>query len=134
MPFGRATALVALLFMVAACAAPAPQSSRPTPVSTTPPDQAPAGLPAGKVLFSKGGLDLWSAAPDGSGRLAITADGGTGGGYLGARWSPDGALIAAERAVPGEGGSSLFLIRTGAAPPRLAGRSQVPSVTSTSTT
>jgi len=119
-PFCRATALTTLLFIAAACAsAPAPQTSRPTPVSTTPPDRAPAGLPAGKVLFSKGGLDLWAAAPDGSGRIAVTADGGTGGGYLGARWSPDGALIAAERAVPGEGGSSLFLIRTGGAPLRL---------------
>src|SRR6185503_768756 len=115
MPFRRATALVALLFIATACTTPAPQTSRPTPVSTTPPDRAPAGLPGGKVLFSRGGLDLWTAAPDGSARVAVTADGGSGGGYLGARWSPDGVLIAAERAVPGEGGSSLFLIRTGAA-------------------
>ena len=119
MPSRRATALIALLFIGVACAAPTPQTSRPTPTSTTPPDRAPAGLPAGKVLFSKGGIDLWTAAPDGTGRIAVTADGGASGGYLGARWSPDGTLIAAERAVPGEGGSSLFLIRTGGIPLRL---------------
>src|SRR6266511_3466875 len=119
MPFRRATALVALLFITAPCAAPAPQTSRATPVSTTPPDRAPAGLPAGKVLFSKGGIDLWTAAPDGTGRVGVTTDGTTGGGYLGGRLSPDGTLIAAERAAPGEGGSSLFLIRTGSAPLRL---------------
>lgn len=119
MPLRRATGLVALLFIGGACTGLAPQISRPTPVSTAPPDRAPAGLPSGKVLFSKGGIDLWTAAPDGSGRVGVTADGAAAGGYVGARWSPDGTLIAAERAMPGDGGTSLFLIRLGAAPVRL---------------
>jgi Tol biopolymer transport system component len=118
-PLRRTTGLAVLLFITAACAVEPPQSMRATPPSTTPPDRAPAGLSSGKVLFSKGGVDLWSAAPDGSGRVGITADGATAGGYLGGRLSPDGALIAAERAVPGDGGSSLFLIRPGSAPVRL---------------
>lgn len=120
MPFRRATTLLAVLFIAAACTAQAPQVSRPTPISTVPPDRAPADLPSGRILFSKGGIDLWTAAPDGSGRTAVTTDGAGGGGYLGGRWSPDGGLIAAERAVPGEGGSSLFLIRSGAVPLRLS--------------
>jgi Tol biopolymer transport system component len=119
MPLRRATRLVALLFIATACAGEAPQVSRPTPASTTPPDRAPAGLPAGKVLFSKGGFDLWTAAPDGTARIAMTTDGAATGGYLGGRWSPDGTLVAAERAVPGDGGSSLFLVRPGSAPLRL---------------
>jgi Tol biopolymer transport system component len=119
MPLRLATGLVALLFIAAACAGEAPRVSRPTPLSTTPPDRAPAGLPAGKVLFSKGGFDLWTAAPDGSARLAMTTDGAANGGYLSGRWSPDGTLVVAERAMPGDGGSSLFLIRAGAAPLRL---------------
>ena len=49
----------------------------------------------------------------------MTTDGAAGGGYLGGRWSPDGMLVAAERAVPGDGGSSLFLVRPGSAPLRL---------------
>ncbi len=119
MPRRRATGLLILLFIAAACSAQPPQISRSTPVSTTPPDRAPAGLPAGKLLFSKGGIDLWTAAPDGSGRIGVTSDGAAAGGYLGGRWSPDGTLIAAERAVSGEGGSSLFLVRPGAPPVRL---------------
>jgi Tol biopolymer transport system component len=118
-PLGSATRLALLLFIVAACSAPSTLVTRPTPISTTPPDHAPTGLPSGKVLFSKGGLDLWIAAPDGSGRVPVTTDGATGGGYLGGKWSPDGTLIAAERAVPGDGGSSLFLVRARAAPLRL---------------
>ena len=109
-----------MVFIAAACAGQPPQVSRPTPLSTTPPDRAPASLPTGRILFSKGGTDLWSAAPDGSGRVAVTTDGAAAGGYLGARWSPDGTLIAAERALPGEGGSQLFLIRPGAAPVRIS--------------
>jgi Tol biopolymer transport system component len=115
----RVTGVVALLFIVAACSPQPPQTSRQTPVATTPPDRAPAGLPSGRVLFSKGGVDLWTAASDGSARASLTTDGAAGG-YLGGRASPDGAFIAAERAVPGEGGSSLFLIRPGAAPLRLS--------------
>ena len=118
MPRQRATGLAAVLFIVAACSAQPPQTARPT--TTAPPDGAPTGLPAGKVLFSKEGLDLWTAAPDGSGRVAVTSDGASGGGYLGARFAPDGTLIAAERIAPGEGGSALFLIRPGAAPLRLS--------------
>jgi Tol biopolymer transport system component len=118
-PLRRATALVALLFFAIACAAPAPPVSRATPASTTPPDRAPAGLPSGKVLFSKGGVDLWIAASDGTGRVALTTDGAASGGYLGARWSPDGTLVAAERAMPGDGGSSLFLVQPGSAAVRL---------------
>src|SRR5688500_7046734 len=116
----RATCLVAAVFIATACAGQVPQISRPTPLSTTPPDRAPAGLPTGRVLFSKGGIDLWSAAPDGSGRVSVTTDGAAAGGYLGARWSPDGTLIAAERALPGEGGSQLFVVRAGAAPVRIS--------------
>jgi Tol biopolymer transport system component len=116
----RATGLLVVLFIAAACAGQPPQVTRPTPLSTAPPDRPPAGLPAGRVLFSKGGIDLWSAAPDGGGRVALTTDGATAGGYVGARWSPDGTLIAAERALPGEGGSQLFLVRPGAAPVRLS--------------
>lgn len=116
----RATSLAAAVFIVAACSGQPPVVSRPTPLSTAPPDRAPAGLPAGRVLFSKGGIELWSAAPDGSGRAAVTTDGAAAGGYLGARWSPDGTLIAAERALPGEGGSQLFLVRPGSAPVRIS--------------
>jgi WD40 repeat protein len=102
------TPLVALLFIVASCSTvPAPS---PRPTTTAAPAGAPAGLAAGRVLFSKGGLDLWSSAPDGTGRTAVTTDGASGG-YAGGRWSPNGALIAAERYVPGEGGTALFLIR-----------------------
>ena len=119
MPRRSATGLALLLLIVAACSAQPPQVTRPTAVSTAPPDHAPAGLPPGKLLFSKGGIDLWTAAPDGSVRVGATSDGAAGGGYLGGKWSPDGALIAAERAVPGDGGSSLFLVRSGAAPVRL---------------
>ena len=119
MPLRSATGLALLLFIVAACSAQSPQTTRPTAVSTTPPDHPPAGLPSGKLLFSKGGIDLWTAAPDGSGRVGVTSDGAAGGGYLGGKWSPDGTVIAAERAVPGDGGSSLFLVRSGAAPVRL---------------
>jgi Tol biopolymer transport system component len=120
MPSRRATglAVVLFIFIAVACAAQPPQISRPTPVSTTPPDRAPAGLASGKVLFSKGGVDLWSSAPDGSGRVAVTADGPSGG-YLGGRWSPDGRFIAAERAILGDGGSALFLVRPGTVPLRL---------------
>jgi len=118
-PLRSATGLAVLLFIVAACSAQPPLVTRPTAVSTTPPDHAPAGLPSGKLLFSRGGIDLWTAAPDGSGRVGITSDGAAGGGYLGGKWSPDGTVIAAERAVPGDGGSSLFLVRSGAAPVRL---------------
>ncbi len=119
MPLRSATGLAVLLFIVVACSAQPPLVTRPTAVSTTPPDHAPAGLPSGKLLFSRGGIDLWTAAPDGSGRVGITSDGAAGGGYLGGKWSPDGTVIAAERAVPGDGGSSLFLVRSGAAPVRL---------------
>src|SRR5207249_1772992 len=66
----------------------------------------------------KGGIDLWTAAPDGAGRAVVTSDGASGG-YVGGRLSPDGALIAAERAVPGEGGSALFIVRSGSVPLRL---------------
>jgi WD40 repeat protein len=79
---------------------------------------APAGLAAGRVIYSKGGIDLWTSSPDGSARAPLTSDGSSGG-YLGARLSPDGALVAAERAMPGEGGNSLHLLRDGAAPIRL---------------
>ncbi len=119
MPLRSATGLAVLLFIVVACSAQPPLVTRPTAVSTTPPDHAPAGLPSGKLLFSRGGIDLWTAAPDGSGRVGITSDGAAGGGYLGGKWSPDGTVIDAERAVPGDGGSSLFLVRSGAAPVRL---------------
>src|SRR2546427_9539084 len=103
------------MFSVAACSAPPPQITRATPVSTTPPDHAPLGLPLGKILFSKGGVDLWSAAPDGSTRVPVTTDGTAGGGYLWAKGSPDGTLIAAGRAGSGVGGSSLFLVPSHAA-------------------
>jgi Tol biopolymer transport system component len=120
MPPRRTVGLAALLSIsiAVACAVQPPQISRPTPVSTAPPDHAPAGLPSGKVLFSKGGVDLWSAAPDGSGGIVITAD-GSAGGYLGGRWSPDGALVAAERAVFGDSGTALFLGRPGGTGQRL---------------
>jgi len=119
MPFPRATGLAAAVFIAVACAAQPPQISRATPLSTAPPDRAPAALPAGKLLFSKGGIELWTAAPDGTGRVAVTGDGAASGGYLGARWSPGGTLIAAERAMPGDGGGSLFLVRPGGTPVRL---------------
>ena len=119
MPLRRATSLAAAAFIAVACAGQPPQVSRPTPLSIAPPDRAPAGLPSGKVLFSKGGIELWSAAPDGSGRVSVTTDGAAAGGYLGARWSPDGTLIAAERAMPGDGGTALFLLRPGTPPVRL---------------
>lgn len=119
MPLRRATGLVAAVFIAVACAAQPPLTTRPTPLSTTPPDRPPASLPAGKLLFSKGGIDLWTAAPDGTGRVTLTTDGAAAGGYVGGRWSPDGALVAAERLMPGDGGSSLFLVRPGVAPVRL---------------
>lgn len=104
-----ATTVLAGVF-IAACASGPPFSGTARPV-TAPPSGAPGGLAAGKVLYSAAGLDLWSGQPDGSGRAPVTKD-GTAGGYLGGRWSPDGGLVAAERTMPGEGGSSLFLMRT----------------------
>ena len=111
---------MAALF-IAACTAPqAPARQRP-PENTSAPAGAPTGLPGGRVLFSKAGIDLWSSTPDGGGRVAVTHDGSTGG-YVGARWSPDGSLIAAERALPDENGTSLYVLRADAAPLRLSGR------------
>src|SRR5258706_9394423 len=107
MPRRRATGVVALLFIAAACAAPGPDVSRATPASTTPPDRAPAGLSPGKVLFSKGGVDLWTAAPDGTRRVGVTTD-GVAGGYVRGRWAPDRAPIAPGRAGSRAGGSALF--------------------------
>jgi Tol biopolymer transport system component len=107
------------LFAAAACTSQPPASERSARTATTPPSGAPAALAGGQILFSKAGLDLWSAAPDGSGRAAVTVDGATGGGYVGGRWSPDGKGLAAERAVPGEGGNALFLLRSGAPALRL---------------
>src|SRR5688572_12494777 len=61
----RATTLAAALFIAVSCALQPPQISRPTPQSTTPPDRAPTGLPGGRVLFSKGGLDFGRPPPAG---------------------------------------------------------------------
>lgn len=67
--------------------------------------------PAGRVLFSLAGQDLWQGAPDGSDRRQITWDGGpSGNGYTGGRWSPDGSLIAAERNLATESGTGLYLV------------------------
>src|SRR5712692_7340700 len=107
-----------ILVIAAACTSP-PFSERPSLVATTPPSGAPTALAAGQVLFSRAGVDLWSAAPDGSGRAAVTADGTTGGAYVSGRWSPDGKGLAAERLIPGEGGSALVLIWSGVPPLRL---------------
>lgn len=100
-----------------ACTTSAPQPP-PRPTSTAAPVGAPAGL-VGRILYSKGGLDLWSSAPDGAGRAALTTDGVSGGGYAGGRWSPDGSLVAAERYPPGEGGTALYLVRPAAPAIRL---------------
>jgi Tol biopolymer transport system component len=104
----RATALFAFLFIVSAsCSAPPPPAR---PSTTTAPVGAPADVGAGRILYSRAGVDLWTSAPDGSARAALTTNGADGG-YASARWSPSGALIAAERYMPGEGGTALFLIR-----------------------
>lgn len=113
-----ATAVLGALFIAAACSPTQPVAESQRPRSTAAPSGAPAGLTSGRVLFSKGGLDLWSSQPDGSGRLSITQDGASGW-YVSGRWSPDGSQIAAERSMPGEGGTALFLIRSGGASSRL---------------
>lgn len=99
---------MAFLFIAVVSCSPGPPSVRPT--STAAPSGPPTGLAAGRVLYSKGGVDLWTSAPDGSGRTAFTTN-GTDAGYAGGRWSPNGSLVAAERFVPGEGGTALFLVR-----------------------
>jgi Tol biopolymer transport system component len=104
------TATAFLAFTVAACSPQPPAYPSPTPESTTAPVGAPRDLAPGRILYSQGGVDLWSSAPDGSGRQAVTHD-GSAGGYLSAKWSPDGSLIAAQRAMPGENGSTLFVVR-----------------------
>ncbi len=119
MPFRPATAAVAAVFILGACAVTTPSPARTTAPATTPPDRPPAGLPAGALVYSQDGVDLWVAAPDGSRRAQLTTDGRAAGFYLSARLSPDGALVAAERAIPGESGPSLYLLRSGAAPRRL---------------
>lgn len=113
-----ATPIVAFLLVGSACNSMAPTGQLGRPPSTEVPSGPPAGLASGRLLFSKGGIDLWSSLPDGSGRAAITED-GKAGGYVGGRWSPDGSMIAAERSMPGEGGNSLHLLRPGAASVRL---------------
>jgi Tol biopolymer transport system component len=68
----------------------------------------PGSLPAGRVVFSESGQDLWSSEPDGSARTRITHDGNAG--WLGGKWSPDGRQLAAERSLPNESGTTLFLV------------------------
>ena len=70
--------------------------------------QAADTLPAGRVVFSESGKDLWSSEPDGSGRTRITHDGNAG--WLGGKWSPNGKWLAAERSLPNESGTTLFLV------------------------
>src|SRR5256712_7828764 len=106
------------MFIAVACTAPPPVARTERPISTSAPSGAPSGLTGGRVLSSKAGLDLWSSLPDGSGRVAVTQD-GSAGGYVSGRWSPDASQIAAERSMPGEGGTALYLLRQGRAPERL---------------
>lgn len=88
--------LLALLWLAAGCSAPAESAYRP---------------PAGRVLFSRAGQDLWTSAPDGSAARQLTFDGApSGNGYTGGRWSPDGSLIAAERNQAAESGTALYLV------------------------
>lgn len=106
----RLTPLCFVLLLLGGCTgALVPGGAVPKGGVTATPTTAPLVLPGGRVLFSLGGIDLWSSAPDGSARRQITTD-GSAGGYLGARWSPDGSRIAAERSVAGESGNALFLI------------------------
>ncbi|HEX9549215.1 MAG TPA: hypothetical protein VF942_17880, partial [Acidimicrobiales bacterium] len=106
----RLTTAALLAFIVAACSPQLPANHIATPEVTTAPVGAPKDLAPGRILYSQGGVDLWSSAPDGTGRQAVTHD-GSAGGYLSAKWSPDGSLVAAERAMPGENGSTLFVLR-----------------------
>src|SRR3954462_5860827 len=87
-------AISAPLFIASASCSAAPTPARPT--STTSPIGAPADVGPGRILYSKAGVGLWTSAPDGTGRAALTTN-GSDGGYAGARWSPNGALVAAER-------------------------------------
>lgn len=112
--------LLALALVLSACQ-PGPVSSttpEPFPISTAAPSGAPRGLGPGRILFSKYGVDLWTSAPDGSDRTALTSD-GAGGGYIGGLPSPDGTMIAANRSMPDEDGTSLYLLRPGGAATRL---------------
>ena len=113
-----ATAAALALFIAVSCTATTPVARSERPVSTSAPSGAPSGLTGGRVLFSKAGIDLWSSLPDGSGRVAVTQD-GSAGGYVSGRWSPDATQIAAERSMPGESGSALYLLRPSRAPERL---------------
>src|SRR5438445_2995167 len=113
-----ATAAVVAAFIAVSCTASPPVAQSQQPLSTFAPSGAPSGLTGGRVLFSKAGLDLWSSLPDGSGRSAVTLDGSSGG-YVSGRWSPDATQIAAERSMPGESGSALYLLRPSRAPERL---------------
>ena len=91
--------LYLLLLLLVSCAVPPVESYRP---------------PAGRVLFSLAGQDLWQGAPDGSARRQITRDGApSGNGYTGGRWSPDGTQVAAERNLAGESGTGLYLVDPG---------------------
>jgi dipeptidyl aminopeptidase/acylaminoacyl peptidase len=112
--------LLALALTTAACQS-APVSTgtpAPLPVSTAPPSGAPSGLASGRVLYSKYGVDLWTSDPKGVDRAALTFDGKSAG-YLSARPSPDGSMVAAERSLPDEDGTSLYLLRTGVPAKRL---------------
>lgn len=111
-----AAAFMALVLGMTACqptTVPAPRST-----STDAPSGAPPGLASGVVIYSKGGVDLWTSAPDGSGRAALTTDGSSGG-YISARPAPNVDLIAAERSLPAESGTALFLMRPGGISTRL---------------
>jgi len=107
-----------LAFIVAACSPQPPANPRPTPEPTTAPVGAPKDLAPGRILYSQGGIDLWSSAPDGTGRRAVTHD-GSAGGYVSAKWSPDGSLVAAERSMLNENGSTLFVLRPNGSSRRL---------------
>jgi Tol biopolymer transport system component len=103
----RLSAVVALVSMgltLSGCLG----AAKPDP---TQPASTPASLSVGSVLYSASGVDLWTASPDGTHRKRVTTDGATAG-YLGARWSPDGAFIAAERTFPDESGTALVVVRT----------------------
>lgn len=97
----RLVAPAALALLLAACLEP------PAPQAT--PSASPLGLyRAGALLFSDG-TELYASSPDGGDRRRVTREGAEGF-YAGGRWSPDGRLIAAERAVAGESGPQLALV------------------------
>jgi TolB protein len=85
-------ALITLLFL-AGCTDPALLAQFQQAGVLTP-TAGPAVTPVNRLLVQGAGGDLYTVAPDGTDRMALTGDGGARRQYLQPTWSPDGEQIA----------------------------------------